>query len=152
MYEVTALEMPFKSQEKNLSYLVHLLLNQKQDFQLDPKCYSLDVATRECWLFMETNWGLKSLHMNVPTLRIFKRVIYEAQGKNVLYNGEVREAPCLPSNPAWYLGGELVSMCHLCDAIQIPYFVMYMCTFAQIFEGKIRMRIIHGYNDHVPRV
>ena len=33
----------------------------------------------------------------------------------------------------------------------VPYFAMYnACFFAQIFEGKIRMHIIHGYNDYIP--
>ena len=31
---------------------------------------------------------------------------------------------------------------------QVPYFAMYNgCFFAQIFEGKVRMSIIHGYNN-----
>ena len=36
---------------------------------------------------------------------------------------------------------------------ELTYFGMYNTYFfAQIFEGKIRMNIIHGYNDYIPWV
>ena len=39
------------------------------------------------------------------------------------------------------------------DGSHILYFAMYNAHFfAQIFEGKIRMLIIHGYNDYIPGV
>lgn len=50
---ITVSEIPFESGKKNLSHLVHLFLNQKQYFQLDPKSYSPDTAAHECWLYAQ---------------------------------------------------------------------------------------------------
>ena len=37
--------------------------------------------------------------------------------------------------------------------VEVPYFAMYNAHFfAQIFEGKIRMHTVYGYNDYMPWV
>ena len=36
------------------------------------------------------------------------------------------------------------------DSDVLPYFAVFN-VFAQIFEGKIRLHIIHEYNDYTPR-
>ena len=72
IHVITLSEAPSESRQEK-PYLVHLFLNQKQFFQLDPKSYSLDMASHECWLHTETKGIVRRFNMNVPTLRLFKQ-------------------------------------------------------------------------------
>lgn len=56
--------------------------------------------------------------------------------------------------------GHLAAWKHFTDTsfkktghVSYPYFAMYnVHFFVQIFEGKIRVHIVHGYNDYIPWV
>ena len=81
IHVITLSETPSESDKKNRSYLVHLFLNPKQFFQLDPKSYSLDLAAHECWLHTETKGIVRRFKYDCANFEVIQaRAGSESQG------------------------------------------------------------------------